>query len=132
MISLRLISWNLEENNEGSKMLKFYHYPLCKKSRAELQNLKNKGIAVEVIDYFKKPLSEKELTDLLVRLNMKPKDIIRTQEALYKSNFKGKSFTDWEWVRILTENPRLIRRPIIVRDFKAVIGDSPANIDRLL
>ncbi len=113
-------------------MLKFYHNPRCRTSRAALQYLRNKNIEVKVIDYFRVPFSEAELSDVLVRLNMKPKDIIRTQEALYKSDFRGRSFTDWEWVRILTENPRLIRRPIIVRDYKAVVGDTTENIDRLL
>jgi arsenate reductase len=122
----------LEENNKQAAMLIFYHNPRCRTSRAALQYLTNKNIEVKVIDYFKVPFSEAGLSDVLVRLNMKPRDIVRTQEALYKSDFKGKSFTDWEWVRILTENPRLIRRPIIVRDYKAVIGDTAANIDSLL
>lgn len=113
-------------------MFKIYHNPRCRKSRAGLQYLVDKGIEPEVIEYLKNPLSEAELKDILVRLNKKPQDIIRTQEVVYKSDFKGKQFTDDEWVRILIENPRLIQRPIVVKTYKAVIGDPVDNIEALI
>jgi arsenate reductase len=113
-------------------MYKIYHNPRCKKSRAGLQYLKDKGIEPEVVEYLKEPLSEEELKDLLVRLHKKPDGIIRKQEALFKSDLKGKNFNDDEWVKILLENPKLIQRPIVVKGPKAVIGDPASNIDALL
>lgn len=113
-------------------MYKIYHNPRCKKSRAGLQYLNEKGVDTEVIEYLKTPLDEAELKDILVRLNKKPTDIIRTQEAIYKSDFKGKNFTDDEWVKILLEYPKLIHRPIVVKGPKAVIGDPATEIDVLL
>ncbi|MEA3477689.1 MAG: arsenate reductase (glutaredoxin) [Bacteroidota bacterium] len=113
-------------------MFKIYHNPRCRKSRAGLQYLMDKGIEPEVIEYLKNSLSEAELKDILVRLNMKPREIIRTQEVVYKSDFKGKQFTDDEWVKILIENPRLIQRPIVVKAYKAVIGDPVDNIETLI
>jgi arsenate reductase len=113
-------------------MFKIYHNPRCKKSRAGLQYLQTKGVDPEIVEYIKNPISEEELKDVLVRLNKKPAEIIRTQEAIYKSDFKGKDFTDDEWVKILVENPKLIHRPIVVKGPKAVIGDPAEEIDTLL
>ena len=113
-------------------MIKIYHNPRCKKSRAGLLYLQEKGIEAEVIEYLKNPLSEADVKDLLVRLHKKPTEIIRTQEAIYKSDFKGKNFTDDEWVKILLEYPKLIQRPIVVKGPKAVLGDPASEIDVLL
>ena len=113
-------------------MIKIYHNPRCKNSRAGLQYLQEKGIEPEIIEYLKNPLSEADVKDLLVRLHKKPTEIIRTQEAIYKSDFKGKNFTDDEWVKILLEYPKLIQRPIVVKGPKAVLGDPASEIDVLL
>lgn len=113
-------------------MYKIYHNPRCKKSRAGLQYLQEKGHEPEVIEYLKNPIDVAELKDILVRLNKKPDQILRTQEAIYKSDFKGKNFTDDEWLSILIENPKLIQRPIVVKGPKAVIGDPSSEIDALL
>ena len=113
-------------------MYKIYHNSRCKKSRAGLQYLQEKGIEPDIVEYLKNPIGEEEVKDLLIRLHKKPIDIIRTQEAIYKSNFKGKNFNDDEWVKILVENPKLIQRPIVVKGPKAVIGDPADEIEILL
>ena len=112
--------------------MKIYHNPKCRKSREGLQYLKDKNIPIEIVEYMKNPLTEKQLETLLVKLNKKHSEIVRTQEEYYKKNLKGKNFKDHEWIRILVQNPRLIRRPIIEKDYKAVIGDLSENIDLLL
>lgn len=112
-------------------MIKIYHNSRCRKSRAGLAHLETKKVDFEIIDYIKNPMTEVEFADLLMRLNKSPHDIIRTQEAIYKSNFKGKNFVDEEWIKIMVEHPKLIQRPIIVRDYKAVLAQPPEEIDRL-
>jgi arsenate reductase len=112
-------------------MIKIYHNSRCKKSRAGLAYLKEKGVDFEIIEYLKNPIGEDELKDVLVKLNKKPQEMIRTQEEVYRKQFKGKSFTDDEWVKIMVENPKLIQRPIIVKEYKAVWADPPENLDRL-
>ncbi len=57
--------------------------------------------------------------------------MVRTQEAVYKSDLKGRNFTDEEWVKIMIENPKLIKRPIVVKNNKAVWGDPVEEIDIL-
>jgi len=112
-------------------MITIYHNPRCKKSRAGIQFLQIKTNDFKIVEYLKNPLTEAELKDLLMRLNKKPQEMIRTQEAIYKQNFKGKNFTEDEWVKIMIENPKLIKRPIVVRGSKAVWGDPAEEIEAL-
>ena len=72
-----------------------------------------------------------ELGKLLMKLHMKPLDLIRTQEAYYKKELKGLNLNDEEWTREMVENPKLIRRPIVEGKYKAVVGDPVENIDNL-
>jgi len=113
-------------------MIRIYHNPKCRKSRAGLHYLQEKGVPFEVVEYLKNPLTEKELETLLVKLNRKPEEIIRKQEKYYRSHLKGKKFNDHEWIRILVENPKLIMRPIVEREYKAVIGDPESSIETIL
>ena len=112
-------------------MVTIYHNPRCKKSRAGLQYLQSKTDDIQIVEYLKNPLTEEELKKLLMLLNKKPQEMIRTQEAVYKQQFKGKNFTDDEWVKIMVENPKLIKRPVVVKGNKAVWGDPPEEIDKL-
>ncbi len=113
-------------------MITVYHNPRCKKSRAGLKYLEEKGVDFKIREYLKEPLDEKELKTLLTKLNKKPQDIIRTQEEKYRKELKGKNFTDEEWTGILVENPKLIQRPIVEKEYKAVLAQPPENIDELL
>lgn len=113
-------------------MFKIYHNPRCRKSRAGLDYLKQKGSDPEVVDYIKNPLSEKDLEKLLSKLGKKPHDIVRTQEELYKKDYKGKNLSDTEWIKVLVQNPRLIRRPIVETETRAVIGDPVDQLATIL
>lgn len=112
-------------------MIKIYHNPRCKKSRAGLQHLVEKKVEFGLIEYLKNPITEEELKDILVKLNLKPIDMVRTQEEVYKKELKGKKFNDDEWVKIIVENPKLLKRPIVVKEYKAVWGDPAEEIDKL-
>lgn len=112
-------------------MITIYHNPRCKKSRAGLAHLQEKGVEFETKNYIKEGVSVDELRDLLMKMNVAPKEMIRVQEADYKSKYKGKNFTDDEWVKIMAENPRLIKRPVVVRQYKAVWADPPEKMDVL-
>ena len=97
-----------------------------------MENLQMRNPEFEIREYLKVPISGKEMEKLLVKLNMKASEIIRTHEEYFKKNLKGKNFNDHEWIMILVENPKLIQRPIVEADYKAVIGDPVENIDKLL
>lgn len=99
-----------------------YHNPRCSKSREALNYLKEEGHEIEIIEYLKELPSRDELELLLAKLNLRPHDLIRRGEIVYKEHFKGKDFNDDEWLDILIEHPKLIERPIVIRGNKAVIG----------
>jgi arsenate reductase len=108
-----------------------YHNPRCRKSRAGLQHVIDKKMEHRVRDYLKEPLSEKELSTLVMKLNMKPFELIRTHEEYYRKSLKGLRLNDEEWIKVMVEHPKLIHRPIIEGRYKAVIGDPVENIDTL-
>ena len=99
---------------------------------AGLKWLEEKAVDFTIREYLKTPLSEKELSQLLIKLNLKAIDIVRTQEEVYKTQFKNKKFNDNEWVKILIEYPKLIKRPIIASKVKAVMGDPIENLEYLI
>lgn len=113
-------------------MLTIYHNPRCQKSRTTLQLIQEAKNEVQIIEYLKTPPSTDELRDLLKKLGMTAEQIIRKGEAIFKENFKGKQFTEEEWIQILSDHPKLIERPIVVKGQKAVMGRPPENVQQLL
>ena len=113
-------------------MITIYHNPRCSKSRQGLDLVKESGQDFEIRDYTREPLSEEELRSLLQSLNMAPLELVRTEEKLWKENYKGKDLNDDELVRIMTQHPSLIQRPIVVKYEKAVVGRPSENISDLL
>ena len=113
-------------------MYKIYHNSRCKKSRAGLQYLKDAGVEHSIVDYINNPVSLDTLKKLFIKLNISPKDMIRKQETIYKSDFKNKEFTDEEWIKIFAQHPKLLKRPIIEDKYKAVLGDPIENLDDFL
>jgi arsenate reductase len=113
-------------------MLTIYHNPRCRKSRETLQLIEDSGELVEVIEYLKEVPSKKDLTKIIEYLGIKPVELIRKGEADYKVHFKGKDLTDEEWIDAMLEYPKLIERPIVVREYEAVIGRPPENVKRFL
>ncbi|MDB4060962.1 arsenate reductase (glutaredoxin) [Vicingaceae bacterium] len=111
--------------------MKIYHNPRCTKSRQTLALIEAAGIKPEIIKYLENIPSKEELLDLLMKLNLKPADILREGEVAYKEIIKGKSFGDEELIQIMIENPKLIERPIVVRGNKAVLGRPPENAEKL-
>jgi arsenate reductase len=112
-------------------MVTVYHNPRCKKSRAGLQRVIDRNMDHRVREYLKEPLTEEELARLAMKLNLKPAELVRTQEEYYRKELKGLNLNDEEWIKILVEHPKLIRRPIIEGKYKAVIGNPVENIGAL-
>jgi arsenate reductase len=113
-------------------MLKIYHNTRCRKSREGLQILEESGKDFEVREYLKENLSEKEIADLLQKLNMAPIELVRKEEKLWKENYRDRDLSDAELIRVMAENPKLVQRPIVETDNKAVIGRPASNIEELL
>ena len=101
--------------------MKIYHNPRCSKSRQTLQIIKDAGVEPEVIEYLKDVPSEAELKEVIALLGIKPYDLLRRGEADFRENFKGKDLSDDEWVAAMVKYPKLIERPIVVKQKKAAI-----------
>ena len=112
--------------------MKIYHNSRCSKSRGCYNLLKEKGIEFETVEYLKTPLTKEELTELLTKLNIPAKELIRKGETDYKEHFKGKELTESEWVDAMVKFPKLIERPIVVKGDKAVIGRPIEKVIQLL
>lgn len=113
-------------------MINILHNSRCSKSREALQYLETQHIEFDIRNYLDEPLSVDEINAVLAKLGLNAKDIIRTNENLWKENFKGKEYTEEELISILSENPKLIQRPIIIKGEKAVIGRPLENVIELL
>ncbi|MBC8769981.1 arsenate reductase (glutaredoxin) [Arenibacter sp. BSSL-BM3] len=113
-------------------MIKIYHNPRCGKSREGLAILENSGKEFEIIKYLENVPTKKELESILKILGISPMDLVRTNEAVWKEKYKGKSLTDDEIVVAMIENPKLIERPIVIQNTQGVIGRPPEKIKDLL
>ena len=112
--------------------MKIYHNPRCTKSRETLQLIQDAGKKVEIIEYLNNPPTPEELKKVIGLLGIKPANLLRKGEAIFKENYKGKNFSDDEWINIMIENPKLIERPIVIEDGKAVIGRPPERVLELM
>jgi len=65
-------------------------------------------------------------------LGITPFDLIRRSEKIFKESFKGKDLSDKDWIKAMVENPKLIERPIVIKDKKAVLGRPPSNVLNLI
>ena len=113
-------------------MIKIYHNPRCSKSRQGLEIVEQSGKEFQVIKYLENVPSEKELRELLKYLDIKPSELLRKNEAVWKENYKGKSLTEDQILSALIAHPKLIERPIVVNGNKAIIGRPPEIIREII
>ncbi len=105
------------------------HNPRCSKSRQTLQLLKDQGIEPEVIEYLKNPPSAAELQDILSKLNITPRDLMRKKEAEYKATgLNNPELDDQALIDGMVATPKLIERPIVLANGKAAIGRPPESV----
>ena len=95
--------------------------------------LRESGVPFEKVNYYVAPLTKKKLVELLGKMKLKPRDILRTSEAIYKELGLGtRELTDDEIVSLMVKHPDLIQRPIVERGKRAVLGRPTENVKALL
>jgi len=110
-----------------------YHNPRCSKSRQTLQLIQEKGLDPEVVEYLKTPPDAAGLEKILDMLGLEPRELMRTQEAEYKElGLDDPSLSREQLIQAMVETPKLIERPILVKDGKAAIGRPPEQVLELL
>ena len=113
--------------------LKIYHNPKCSKSRKTLEIIKNKNIKPIIILYLENTLSKKEIKNLLSKLRLSVRDILRTGEDEYKiNNLQNENLSEDKLIDFIIKFPKLLQRPIIVKNNKAIIARPPEVVLSLL
>ncbi|MAO33723.1 MAG: arsenate reductase (glutaredoxin) [Flavobacteriales bacterium] len=109
--------------------IKIYHNPRCSKSRKALDMIKKRITHFEIVEYLKKPLKINEIKLLLSLLKIKPIELVRIKELVWKENYKNKKLNDNDIINAIVHHPKLMQRPIITNKNKAIIG---RNLEKVL
>lgn len=113
--------------------VKIYHNPRCGKSRDTLKLLQAQGVTPEVVEYLVNPPTAVELLDILQKLGIKPRDLMRNKEPEFKENgLDDKTLSDAELIETMLRIPKLIERPIVLANGKAAIGRPPEAVLAIL
>jgi arsenate reductase len=109
-----------------------WHNPRCSKSRNAVTLLEEKGVEADVVKYLDTPPTKEELVAVLKMLGISARELMRTKEAIYKElNLKEETDED-KLIEAMVQNPKLIERPVVIKDGKAAIGRPIENIIDLL
>ncbi|MBI5618488.1 MAG: arsenate reductase (glutaredoxin) [Gammaproteobacteria bacterium] len=110
-----------------------YHNPRCSKSRETLALLNARGIEPEIVDYLKTPPDAATIADLVKRLGIAPRALLRKGEAPYQAlGLDDPETSDAEIIAAMAAHPVLIERPIVVHGRRAALGRPPQNVLAIL
>ena len=110
-----------------------YEKPACTKCREADRLLRESGVDFDKINYYIEPIGEKKLRELIAKMGIKPRELLRTGEQIYKDLEIGKrELSDDEIIKLMAKHPDLIQRPIVERGPRAVLGRPTERIRELL
>jgi arsenate reductase (glutaredoxin) len=110
-----------------------YEKPTCTKCREMDKFLRESGVDFTKVNYYIAPLSKKKLTELVGKMKIAPRDLLRKSEPIYRELGLGKgAFSDAELISLMVEHPDLLQRPIVERGSRAVLGRPTENVKELL
>lgn len=110
-----------------------YHNPRCSKSRQTLQLLEEKGITPTIRLYLEETPSAKELKEVIAKLDISPRALLRKGEDAYKENqLSNKELSDTALIKAMVEFPKLIERPIVIKGDQAKLGRPPEQVLEIL
>lgn len=104
-----------------------YHNPKCSKSRKTLEYIKDKNINPIIKFYLEEGITEKEIKNIVKILGIKPIELVRQQEEEFKG-YENQDLSDEEVFNLLIKYPRLIERPIVISDNRAILGRPPEKV----
>jgi len=112
---------------------RIYHNPRCSKSRETLALLESQQQDIEIVEYLKSPPSVDELTAILLQLNIRPRQLLRIKEPLYKElQLDNADLSDEDLIKAMCANSKLIERPIVIKNNQAIIGRPPEAVLNIL
>ena len=109
--------------------VEIYHNPRCSKSRQTLQLLEEQGVKPEIVEYLKTPPDKAGLKKILKMLGMEPRDLMRKKEKEYKeTGLDNPDLSPEQLIQAMVDHPRLIERPIVIKDGRAALGRPPEQV----
>ena len=105
-----------------------YHNPQCSKSRQTLALLSKQGVEANIVEYLKTPPDAKTLDELLQKLGLEPRELMRTKEDEYAALGLAEVTDRTQLIQAMVEHPILIERPIVVKGNQARLGRPPEQI----
>ena len=111
---------------------KLLHNPRCRKSREAIEFLKFHNIDFKAILYMNDGLKTSFIKEIIDKLSVNPIDLVRTQEKIWKENYKHKKLSNNEIIDLLHEFSKLIKRPILISKTKAVIAIPAEEINKII
>ncbi len=105
-----------------------YHNPRCGKSREGFTILEELGVDFEVRLYMKEQFEENELKEVISKLGISPEGLLRKKESIFKEEYAQKKLSDKDCLNAMLKHPKLIERPIVINNDKAIIGRPPSLI----
>ena len=116
-----------------TKNITVYERPTCTKCREMDRYLREAGVDFNKVNYYIEPLSKKKLAELIAKMKIKPRDLLRKSEPIYRDlGLAKEDFTDDELISLMVKHPDLMQRPIVERGNKAVLGRPTENVKELL
>jgi arsenate reductase len=113
--------------------LTIYQKPTCTTCRQVYNILKESGVDFDAVNYYIDPIPKKKLKELLGKMKMRPRDILRTKEEIYKAlKLAERDVTDDELLDLMVRYPDLIQRPIVEKGSKAILARPPEKIGKIL
>ena len=110
-----------------------YEKPTCTKCREMDRFLRESGVDFSKVNYYLEPLSKKKLKELIAKMDIKPRELLRTSEPIYRELGLAKGeFSDDQLISLMVEHPDLMQRPIVERGSRAVLGRPTENVKVLL
>lgn len=110
-----------------------YQKPTCTTCRAVYTALKESGVDFEAVNYYTDPIPKEKLIELLRKMKMNARDLLRTRETIYKElDLASRSLTDDEIVDLMVAHPDLIQRPIVERGRRAILARPPEKLREIL
>ena len=110
-----------------------YQKPTCTTCRQVYNALKESGVDFEAVDYYTDPIPKGKLKELLRKLGMTPRELLRTKDPIYKTLRIGeRDLSDAELLDLMAANPDLIQRPIVERGSRAILARPAERIREFL
>ena len=110
-----------------------FHHPRCSKSRETLALLESKGVEIQIVEYLKQVPDAATLSELLAKLGISARELMRTKEEEYKAQgLNNPELTEAQLIAAMIATPKLIERPIVLANGKAAIGRPPENVLAIL